>query len=58
MKDLKIGPVRVDIFNRVVNPNIWMYYLLDLSTNQVPFVLWILIPDFLGNRYRFYRPPM
>jgi len=34
----RLGNDRVDIFYRVANPSIWMYYLPDPSTNQVLFV--------------------
>jgi len=35
---VEVGNDRVDIFYRVANPNIWMYYLPDPSTNPVSFV--------------------
>jgi len=33
-----LGNVRVDIFYRVANSSIWMYYLPDPSTNRVSYV--------------------
>jgi len=32
------GPGRVDVFNRVANPSIWMYYFPDPDTNGVSIV--------------------
>src|SRR6218665_961789 len=37
-KHYKIGPGRVDIFNRVANPSIWKHYLPNPGTNRVSFV--------------------
>src|SRR6218665_1183283 len=36
---VEVGNDRVDIFYRVANPNIWMYYLPDPSTNRVLFCI-------------------
>jgi len=33
-----VGNDWVDIFYRIANPSIWMYYLPDPSTNRVLFV--------------------
>ncbi len=38
MYSLELGNDRVDIYYRVANPSIWMYYLPDPSTNRVLFV--------------------
>jgi len=63
---LILGNDRVDIYYRVANPSIWMYYLRDPATNRVSFVYmykisygmcaWIIgCPYLYGQPSAFYR---
>ena len=58
---LPLGPGRVDIFNRVANPSIWMYYLPDLGMNRVSFAYMYKISygmcEWIVGCWHIYRQP-